>query len=159
MQASKLETIQGLVRNSFDIFNTYGKDTGSLETIQMAFWVVLKNIKEKYIKMAFQEWLETKANMPAPSEIREMAIRFENTYDRPKNTTKAIKAKPRSVRSVAWHGIGADEFKKNKETYLPMMRDHYIILKTRHGEEKAKSYFTQFLGNYLHYDIEINEII
>lgn len=158
----KMQLISNYVRQSYDIFNTYGRSTGSLENICLGFYQVLQAHSADHISKAFNFWLENHSNMPTPAEIKQKCDDYVR-WDREKiNLSKIERAKPalpsRNGKSVTWYFLPSEVFNNNRDAYLPEMRDHKRFLIDRVGVEKAKSYFNQYLNNYLGYDIRFEEL-
>lgn len=71
------ETINFLVRQSFDIFNTFGKDPDCLETMVPAFCEVLQARHPNTITEAFRLWMLKNEKMPTPSNIAGLCVEAE----------------------------------------------------------------------------------
>lgn len=70
--------MQALLKQSFDIFNIYGKEPESLQNILEGFNLCLEDMEIKYITSAFKEWMASSKNFPTPSDIRSLAIEARN---------------------------------------------------------------------------------
>lgn len=87
-QASADNLIAALVRQSFDIFHTYGKDPRAIENIILGFIHVLGEKPKAAIQFAFDFWLKEKSSMPTPAEIKYI---IETKY---KSSSASFKNKP-----------------------------------------------------------------
>jgi hypothetical protein len=158
----KMQIISNYVRQSYDIFNTFGKSTASLENICLGFYQVLKDFDNSYINRAFTYWIENHSNMPTPAEIRKKCQDYKR-WDAERDDLKQIgKARPCEAitrsKTVSWYLMQSDYFNKNKQTYLAEMREHKKHLVNFKGADQAKSYFNQYLNGYLGYQIRYEEL-
>lgn len=64
--------IAALVRQSYDIFDTFGKPPESLENVNLGFYLVLDGFDPDVITRAFHQYLKTKSVMPKPAQILEI---------------------------------------------------------------------------------------
>lgn len=69
MDRETAKTLADLVTQSYDIFNTYGKDPEALRSIYKAFETELAGINSESLQRVFKEWLRTKSRMPTPADI------------------------------------------------------------------------------------------
>lgn len=67
--AQKITQIVTIVRQSFDIQNTYGKTPEQLKTLQKAMVEDLKAYDLDSINKAFLSWRQESANIPTPADI------------------------------------------------------------------------------------------
>lgn len=67
-----MKTIAAAVRQSFDIFNTFGKTPAQLDTLTTAFLTALKDCRPEQVNAAFAEWLVTGKTIPTPADIIEI---------------------------------------------------------------------------------------
>lgn len=65
----KIRQIATIVRQCFDIQNTYGKTPEQLKTLQKAMIEDLKPYRLSDIEQAFVEWRQESPNIPAPANI------------------------------------------------------------------------------------------
>lgn len=63
-----------MVRQSFDIFNIYGKDPASIENIILGFSIALEDVQTEDFVLAFKEWMKKSATMPTPADINTLAM-------------------------------------------------------------------------------------
>ena len=63
-------TIAQIVRQSYDIFDVFGKTGTQFKTILMAFDEVLKTYPAERVEGAFMKYLETGTVMPKPANIK-----------------------------------------------------------------------------------------
>lgn len=88
-----------LLRQSFDIFNTFGKDPDALENILPGFAVALDGCDMRDISSAFQQWLREKEKFPTPAEIKKLAENYRTLRlqrlgaNIPKSWTQVIRSK------------------------------------------------------------------
>lgn len=61
--------MQGLLAQSYDIFNIYGKQPEAMKNILSGFALALQDYTEAEITAAFQKWLKTSAVFPTPADI------------------------------------------------------------------------------------------
>jgi len=61
-----------LLRQSYDIFQTYGKSPESLENMVLGFSLVLRPYNDQTIIAAFRYWMETQSILPTPADIKEV---------------------------------------------------------------------------------------
>lgn len=77
-KAQFISQLQALLKQSFDIFNIYGKEPESLENILLGFNLSLEDMEIKYITSAFKEWMASSRNFPTPADIRKIAIQHKD---------------------------------------------------------------------------------
>lgn len=88
--------LASLVRQAFDIFNTFGKDAAALENIGPGFALALDGQDMVDISRAFKEWMKTKDAFPTPAQILKLSegyktIRLQSIGARiPKRWTQCI---------------------------------------------------------------------
>jgi len=61
--------IAAMLRQCFDLFNTYGRDPSALRSMLPVFEEVLAPYPTAKINSAFREWLRTEPAMPTPADI------------------------------------------------------------------------------------------
>ena len=98
-----------MVYQSFNIFNIFGREPESLESILFGFTVGLEDIKIEYITRAFKDWLKTSPNMPTPADIRKSAQEYQRYDEERKRFASLPKiekinrpAEPRKTEAVPW---------------------------------------------------------
>lgn len=67
--AEERDMVSTAIRQSFDLFNTYGKDPKALTNIMRAFDQVLSPYPTDSIMRAFRDWMKTEKTMPTPADI------------------------------------------------------------------------------------------
>lgn len=72
----KTNQIASLVRQAFDIFNTFGKDPDALENMIGGFHLILNHHRTEDITAAFGEWMGESAVMPTPADIAKITVRL-----------------------------------------------------------------------------------
>ena len=70
------DQVRALVYQSFNVFNIYGREPESLESILLGFTIALEDIPLDYITRAFKDWLKTNTDMPLPANIRKDAMEW-----------------------------------------------------------------------------------
>jgi hypothetical protein len=156
-----MQVLNNYVKQSYDIFNTYGKQTSAIENICMAFWVVLKDVEEEYIHYAFGHWLRERSNMPTPSEILDICRKKKSDDVKYSNMPQALEYKPKDTQTsvtVPWYKMKIEGFEKNKSALMPSLVEHANDLINLKGVDFAKSYFNGYLRDYIGYPISWEEI-
>lgn len=74
--SGKSSLLRDLVRQSFDVFNLYGKQPEALANIVQGFSLALEDQSVEDIRRAFMEWLNTNSTMPTPADIRNISAEF-----------------------------------------------------------------------------------
>lgn len=69
-QIGKKRQLWDLIKQSFAVFNLYGKSPEDLESIGLAFWMTLEDCTEGEITAAFKSWMRASSVMPTPRDIR-----------------------------------------------------------------------------------------
>lgn len=62
-----------LIRQSFDVFNVYGKSEEAIENITIGFKIALDGMDMVDISIGFKEWLKTQSSFPTPADIKKLA--------------------------------------------------------------------------------------
>lgn len=116
-----LNQIRALVYQSFNIFNIYGREPESLESILFGFTVALEDIELKYITKAFKEWLQQSSSMPTPADIRKSALEWQDIEaerellkDRPKLENHNKMGEKQPIKCVPWAFMSYEAISKNK---------------------------------------------
>lgn len=66
------DLIAQLVRQSYDMFQTYGRTPEQLTSLTKGFCQVLIKYEQQKIRSAFKIWLEDNTTMPTPADIRKV---------------------------------------------------------------------------------------
>lgn len=68
-ESSKNRQIAHLVRQSYDIFNKFGRNPDELKSLTHAFLLDLENYSAEQITTAFTVWRRNNSVMPTPADI------------------------------------------------------------------------------------------
>lgn len=117
MSMETTETLKELLRQSFDIFNVYGKKPAQMRNILLGFQEALKEFSEDVIEYAFREWLKESSAFPTPSDIvkicNEKVARTYVTPDVPK-----ISAPKPSRDKESWHNKNWADFTEEEKAHF-----------------------------------------
>lgn len=69
----RAEQLQRLIFQSFQVFNTFGKQPEDLKTVLRAFAQALEGFGTDDITEAFRRWMNDQSAMPTPADIRKIA--------------------------------------------------------------------------------------
>lgn len=84
----RVNQLQELLKQSYDIFEVYGKEPEALGNMLRAFVDALSDIELKYIMDAFKVWLREQRKMPVPADIREIALLLKRDRLKAQNARK-----------------------------------------------------------------------
>lgn len=73
---NKRRQIAYLVRQSYDIFRTYGAEPSQLDSLNTAFIDVLERYSLQQITSAFRIWRDENDTMPTPADIRKIVLQW-----------------------------------------------------------------------------------
>lgn len=97
--------LSSLVRQSFDIFNVYGKDPSSVENIILGFSIALEEYDIQDISKSFKQWMKSSSAMPAPADIVKLCEESKSyRATMSKTPVSAIRALPSPKSEVPWNG-------------------------------------------------------
>ncbi len=120
--------MRALVYQSFNVFNIYGREPESLESILLGFTIALEDIPLDYITRAFKDWLKTNTDMPLPANIRKDAMEWIE-IDRKKQERDSLPklenhhkmAEPRVINAVPWAFMSYEQI--CRENMLNQVKD------------------------------------
>ena len=145
--------LAALIRQSFDIFNIYGKQAESIENVIAAFELVMEPFDESHIRAAFREWMASSANMPTPSDIGKIAERIQTEEkerrayaEKPPVIAKANE-RANNYRTVPW--AGKDYQTCKKENLIHLIIDHIMTFSPVPTGQRAE--FMSKRDSYIHY--------
>lgn len=120
-------TLGELLSQSFDIFNTYGKDAEAFRSMYNAFKEELSGFSQESITRGFKEWLGSKSVMPTPADIKGLI------------TFTGIKRQRRPDDEVVTWGPGEREewIRKNRKGVVPWHNKMWVNIPHMHSEIKA----------------------
>lgn len=93
-KSERTAALSQLLRQSFDIFNTYGKQPESLKSMVHGFDVVLQKYSTEVITAAFSTWLEEQSCMPTPADIKYICANRIKLYEPPPPPPPDIEYQP-----------------------------------------------------------------
>lgn len=142
--------MRSLIRQSFDIFNVYGKDPEAAKNILHGFSMVLEDHTDNDISFAFKEWLKEKSTMPTPSDICSICNARAKERKEEENHKKyysalmigaseyTIPKKEGKAPAVSWAGKMWESFTNADKENLMKHMGELMNLK---GAEVAKTYW------------------
>ena len=74
----KLNQLAVILRQSYNVFNLYGKTPEQMTDVIMAFDMVLEPFSGQEVIGAFSWWLANKSSMPTPADIRKYIVDEKN---------------------------------------------------------------------------------
>jgi len=74
----KLNQLAVILRQSYNVFNLYGKTPDQMTDVIMAFDMVLEPFTSHEVVGAFRWWLSNKSSMPTPADIRKYIVDEKN---------------------------------------------------------------------------------
>ena len=119
-QRSNSQQVAALVRQSYDIFQTYGKDPEALKSQILGFNQALKGYEQADIDSAFYGWLKISRIMPTPADIIEfveLAIR-DRAEAKLYAGAKAVPAKIAPAAIIPWFGLQWKQFTDQHRSQL-----------------------------------------
>lgn len=98
--------LSSLVRQSFDIFNVYGKDPSSVENIILGFSIALEEYDIQDISKSFKQWMKSSSAMPAPADIAKLCEESKSyRVSVSKTPAPAMRALPKPCGMVPWYNL------------------------------------------------------
>lgn len=130
--------LRSLITQSFEVFNVYGKEPESVESIIRAFNFALEGYSLAEITKAFKSWMHGKTVMPTPADI--LGIAKENRkHAREVAAQKAAPAqREERAPEVAWYGLSWVEIERRGMVHA--VEDHIEMLFHTKGKEYAADY-------------------
>lgn len=133
-----------MVRQSFDIFNIYGKEPETVTNITLGFAIALENCDIVDIKAAFNAWLKETSVMPTPADILKKAeefraFRFQNANGSKKTVVNRAREPhaehlPDEERTIWRH----QEYTIDR---AQAASDYFLSLPTREERLRGKDWF------------------
>lgn len=156
-----MTTITTLVRQSFDIFQTYGRDANALSNLTAAFIDELKDFEEIEIVNSFKNWRSENSVMPTPADISKpirkrrdwFAKNHRHNFEQTRNNDwsekteyekanlekvlSAVKERLSQKESTPWKPFDSEDEKSHWNRTTPEMRDKYtqMILQRVRGRQ------------------------
>jgi hypothetical protein len=117
------KTLEDLLSQSFDIFNTYGKDPEALKSIYHGFETVLAGYSERQILSAFREWLDEHDTMPTPAAIKKI-INWEPLPKSHETRMFEREVEQQRVRAEKYHQLPPEKQKEHDELMAALRQRH-----------------------------------